>query len=59
MPTINESVVENAALKWFGELGYVLGHCSETSPSLASSVVLGRSSNGRTLKQIQEAQAEK
>ncbi len=24
--TLNESIVEDAALEWFGELGYVIGH---------------------------------
>ena len=24
--TINESMIENAALTWFGELGYAVGH---------------------------------
>ena len=30
--TMNESIVEDAALEWFGELGYVVGH----GPNLAS-----------------------
>ena len=30
--TLNESIVENAALSWFGELGYAIGHGPELAP---------------------------
>ena len=30
--TLNESVVEDAALTWFGELGYAVGHGPELAP---------------------------
>lgn len=30
--TLNESIVEDAALEWFGELGYALGHGPELAP---------------------------
>jgi type I restriction enzyme, R subunit len=26
MHSLNESIVEDAALEWFGELGYAVGH---------------------------------
>jgi len=30
--TITESIVEDAALEWFGELGYAIGHGPEMAP---------------------------
>jgi type I restriction enzyme R subunit len=30
--TLNESIVEDAALEWFGELGYAVGHGSQLAP---------------------------
>ena len=30
--TLNESIVEDAALEWFGELGYVVGHGPHLAP---------------------------
>jgi type I restriction enzyme R subunit len=30
--TFNESTVENAALTWFGELGYVVAHGPHLAP---------------------------
>jgi len=30
--TINESIVEDAALEWFGELGYAVGHGPHIAP---------------------------
>ncbi|MEK6708022.1 MAG: hypothetical protein AABY81_04345 [Pseudomonadota bacterium] len=30
--SINESIVEEAALTWFGELGYDIGHGSHLAP---------------------------
>lgn len=35
MPTINESIVEDAALNWFGELGYTIGHGLHKPPTTA------------------------
>lgn len=32
MPTLNESIVEDAALSWFGELGYAIGHGPHMAP---------------------------
>ena len=32
MPILNESIVEEAALEWFGELGYAIGHGSQPTP---------------------------
>ena len=29
---INEPIVEDAALEWFGELGYVVGHGPQLAP---------------------------
>ena len=30
--SLNESIVEDAALKWFGELGYAFGHGPHLAP---------------------------
>ena len=30
--TLNESIVEAAALEWFGELGYAIGHGPHLAP---------------------------
>jgi type I restriction enzyme R subunit len=30
--TLNESIVEEAALTWFGELGYAIGHGPHMAP---------------------------
>jgi hypothetical protein len=30
--TLNESIVEDAALEWFGELGYAVGHGPHLAP---------------------------
>jgi len=30
--TLNESLIENAALTWFGELGYAIGHGPNIAP---------------------------
>jgi len=32
MSTLNESIVEEAALTWFGELGYAVGHGPQLAP---------------------------
>src|ERR1035438_6744171 len=32
MPCLNESIVEDAALEWFGELGYAVGHGPHLAP---------------------------
>ena len=32
MPSLNESIVEDAALEWFGELGYAVGHGPQLAP---------------------------
>ena len=32
MPLLNESIVEDAALSWFGELGYAIGHGPHLAP---------------------------
>ena len=32
MSALNESIVEDAALMWFGELGYVVGHGPQIAP---------------------------
>ena len=29
---LNESIVEDAALEWFGELGYAVGHGPQLAP---------------------------
>ena len=29
---LNESIVEDAALEWFGELGYAVGHGPHLAP---------------------------
>jgi type I restriction enzyme, R subunit len=30
--SLNESIVEDAALEWFGELGYAVGHGPQLTP---------------------------
>ena len=30
--SLNESIVEDAALEWFGELGYAVGHGPHPAP---------------------------
>jgi type I restriction enzyme R subunit len=30
--SLNESIVEDAALEWFGELGYAVGHGPQVAP---------------------------
>jgi type I restriction enzyme R subunit len=32
MPTLNESIIEDATLEWFGELGYSIGHGPQIAP---------------------------
>ena len=32
MAHLNESIVEDAALEWFGELGYAVGHGPQLAP---------------------------
>ncbi len=32
MSVLNESIVEDAALTWFGELGYAVGHGPQIAP---------------------------
>ena len=34
--TLNESIVEDAALGWFGELGYAIGHGPQLAPGEAA-----------------------
>ena len=34
--TLNESIVEDAALEWFGELGYAIGHGPYIAPGEAA-----------------------
>ncbi len=34
--TLTESTVEEAALEWFGELGYAIGHGPEMAPGEAA-----------------------
>ena len=33
---LNESIVEDAALEWFGELGYAVGHGPQLAPACAT-----------------------
>ena len=48
--SLNESIVEDAALEWFGELGYAVGHGPHLAPgepaaerdSFSEVVLLGR-----------------
>jgi len=50
VPTLNESIVEDAALEWFEELGYAVGHGPHLAPgglaaerdSFAEVVLVGR-----------------
>jgi type I restriction enzyme, R subunit len=34
--SLNESIVEDAALEWFGELGYAVGHGPHRAPGEAA-----------------------
>ena len=34
--SLNESIVEDAALEWFGELGYAVGHGPHLAPGEAA-----------------------
>ena len=34
--SLNESIVEDAALEWFGELGYAIGHGPQLAPGEAA-----------------------
>ena len=34
--SLNESIVEDAALEWFGELGYAVGHGPQLAPGEAT-----------------------
>jgi len=34
--SLNESIVEDAALEWFGELGYAVGHGPQLAPGEAA-----------------------
>jgi type I restriction enzyme, R subunit len=34
--SLNESIVEEAALEWFGELGYAVGHGPQLAPGEAA-----------------------
>jgi type I restriction enzyme R subunit len=48
--SLNESIVEDAALEWFGELGYAVGHGPQLAPgepaaerdSFEEAVLVGR-----------------
>ncbi len=48
--SLNESIVEEAALEWFGELGYAAGHGPQLAPgepaaerdSFGEAVLVGR-----------------
>ena len=48
--SLNESIVEDAALEWFGELGYAVGHGADLAPgepaaeraSIGEVVLVGR-----------------
>jgi hypothetical protein len=35
---LNESIVEDAALTWFGEMGYAVGHGPQIAPPMPSSL---------------------
>jgi len=34
--SLNESIIEEAALEWFGELGYAVGHGPQLAPGEAA-----------------------
>jgi hypothetical protein len=34
--SLNESIIEDAALEWFGELGYAVGHGPQLAPGEAA-----------------------
>jgi hypothetical protein len=47
--SLNESIVEDAALKWFGELGYAFGHGPHLAPCEPASRDGGRDSFGEVV----------
>jgi hypothetical protein len=47
--SLNESIVEDAALKWFGELGYAFGHEPHLAPCEPASRDGGRDSFGEVV----------
>ena len=49
MPSLNESIVEDAALEWFGELGYAVGHGPYLAPGEPASRDGGRDSFGEVV----------
>lgn len=62
MISLNESIVEDAALTWFGELGYVICHVSHMAFSeivadldfILSRIIVRQSAYGRQRKEILE-----
>ena len=46
---LNESIVEDAALEWFGELGYAVGHGPDFGPNEPASRDGGRDSFGEVV----------
>ncbi len=47
--TLNESIVEDAALTWFGELGYAVGHGPQMAPGESVSRAGGKDSFGEVV----------
>ena len=43
--SINESIVEDATLAWFGELGYAIGHTNSNFPGCRAMARLNLSPN--------------
>jgi hypothetical protein len=41
--SLNESIVEDASLEWFGELGYAVGHEKKLTPVELAVSVRGKS----------------
>ena len=39
--SLNESIVEDATLEWFGELGYAVGHRPQVTPSVCIRLLVG------------------
>ena len=44
---LNESIIENAGVTWFGELGYAVGHGPQIPPG-QSAALMYKASCGRT-----------
>ena len=52
---VNESTIEEAALDWFGELGYAIGHGPQQSRTLAPCVTRSYQGGGAGYLQLKNS----